>query len=461
MRFVTALKSAWGATKTAFSTVLKTMANVATAGAERLGLPGSSRPKVRNAKQWLEAFNNVSALQAPVSRLAEDVSALTWQLLEILGIDKDGKLLVRRLALHPLLDLWKQPNPFLTVKQFVWLLVVYRNVTGRVAIYVERKAGVPVALWPIAPHDILAIPTPKHKGWKLRLRGETIRPRLDEVIWFTRIDPADPYGWGCGRAQAVAQEVSQIEYAQSWNTNFFRQGAHVGQIVNIPGMSPDNGKRMRADWEANHAGINNAHRPFFTGGGKEGNVTVSSLGSSHKDLEFVQGMKHLRDSIRQNWSQPPELHGDSANSNRATSDNAQNLHQQLNILPESVELALHINAQLVPLFGDNLIFWPENPVQETKQFMLERCDKGVARGVLRADEWREEQGLSALGGVMGRGVIVPVNTVIIDPETGKKIVDFEGDPGAAGPGGPEAATNEMSLRDRAIQLLLNRNGGSR
>lgn len=378
----------------------------------------------RNAQGWLSAFRTCTQLRAPVNRIAEDVAAVPfWLKRRIPGqIGLNGK--VPATIVHEsnanaveawILQLLRQPNPRMTGTRFRWLVTVYLETVGYAPILIEwetvrlngQKIRFPKALKPIAPHRLLSIPTQGKPFFRVAgARGQGVDYPAGDVIWLNVIDVLDPYGLGCGAAAAVDDEVSQITYAGIWNNNFYRQGAHPGTVVALDGVSPESKKMIQAEWESKYTGIHNAWRTLFV----DGKVSAQNLSPSHKEQDFTATQQHLGDRLRFNWNMPPELLGDVRNSNRATIQGATQVHQQGNLAPRVLFWQEHLNAYLMPLFGDPDLFleWA-NPVQSTEELQHQALTDGYQIGTVTRDQWLMGHQMDPLGEPWGNMLNVPLN----------------------------------------------------
>lgn len=387
----------------------------------------------RGPEAWLKAFRENAQVRGPVDRVATDTAAVRIHLRRRLAgaVGLNGKPPSEEIYDQTaseiearVLRLVKQPNPGMTGSKFRHLCEVWLEMCGFAPCLIEweeipitqrRRLKVPKNLWPIAPHRLVSLPS-ADKPYFVFLGGRGRRVQVDpgDVFWRNRLDVLEPYGPGCGAAMAVDDEVSQIHYAGLWNNNFYRQGAHPGALVALDGASETTKKSIQANWDSKHVGIHNAHRTLFV----EGKVDVKMLSGSHKEQDFVATMQHLGDRIRFNWRVPPELLGDVRNSNRATAQAAEYIHQSGNLTGRVCSLEEDWNLYLVPLFGQNDLYleW-DNPVRQTEELVHQRLTDGYTVGTVTRDEWRMGSGMDPRGGALGPCYSVPLNMQQV-PENG-------------------------------------------
>ena len=412
----------------------------------------------RSVDQWIAVYASNSRLRGPIDRRARDVAQVKLHLYRH-GENRGDPFDREEIFDHEILDTLKRPNHWMTYRQWVSLGFVYLELAGRWVCWIERdKNGRPWKLWPIRPQDLQSTPKPGDPLWRFLLRGKQVKCLPTEVFFWFYLDPDDPYGTGLGRAPAVGDEVAQDGFSSRWNSHFFRQGANFGKIVAVPGLNEKSGPAIRADWEKNHAGLENAHRPFFVSPTGPGEVTVTDMSKGHKDLDFVDGKKYLRDTIRQNFSVPGELTGNVENSNRATVDAAINIHQRLNVAPDVESFVEQLNIQIVSCWGDDdLYLEAENPIQETQEFTLNQTTKGLLAGTVEVNEWRIKNGFRPSPGWDIH--LVPVNMSAVrsgdvDELLKRLAAPSLPDPASALPKPPTPAPNETSSTEAAEDKLF-------
>lgn len=377
----------------------------------------------RDVGAWLRAFKRVGQVRAVVNRIAEDVAAVPFHLYRRIDgpVGLDGKepceMVTRANAANEfearLLELMRKPSPAMTGSRWRWLLVSWLNMCGFAPLLIEwetvGRVKVPKWLHPIPPQRIVGIPTKDKPYFQVRTaKGKTDRYSPEDIIWISYPDVEDPYGMGAAPALAVDDEVNQIAAKDVWNNNFFRQGAHPGAIVSVDGMTDAVKKQLETEWNSKYQGVHNAHKTLFLSTGK---VTVNQMRQGHKDLDYVNGDQRLGDRVRFNWNMPPELVGDVRNSNRATIQGAEKVHQQGNLAPACLFLEENWNDYIVPLFPvEGLFVRYANPVKQTEEQHHLELTEGLEHGAVTRDEWRMGHKMDPWGAPHGNQYGQPLNT---------------------------------------------------
>lgn len=393
-----------------------------------------------NTAQWLAKYGESAYLRSPVSRLAHGVAQIPWRVYRV----TKGETGLIRVAEpdHPLQKVWDDPVPYDGLMPgfsgYDWRLLgqMWLELVGDWFFAPKLgESGMPEQFIPIPPTWVKSTPSTKEPFFRVEIPGGDKPFELPSyaLIWWRHINPADPYGRGLGVAGAVDDEIQQLEWMNKFNNQFFRNGAHPGQIIGIEGLDEDNEKRIREQWETKQSGFWNAWRTAFVGG----KVTMVESSRTHKDLDFNESVRMKRDVCLQNWGTPPELVGIIENSNRATIQGADYVQSKNNILPALTSMQLNAARMLVPMFRDpGIVLEHENPVKETDEFKLDKVERGLTRGAITINEWRRELNIDPVPG--GDVLLVPLNVAMVDPSTGKVLQIISG-PKPGDSSGPMAA----------------------
>ena len=116
---------------------------------------------------------------------------------------------------------------------------------------------------------------------------------------------------------------------------------------------------------------------------------MKELGSSNgKNLSFVESRIAIRDAVLEHFGVPREIMGITENSNRATADAAQYIYAK-NVLAPRIKMREEaINKQLLPLFGDGLIWRFDPVIPYDKEFDKAKALDGWNSGLLMQNEAR-------------------------------------------------------------------------
>lgn len=273
--------------------------------ATQAAMAGSSIPA--RVQEPLDAFECNVWAHACASRNAEAVAAVRLR-----HIDKrTGQ------ELDEVPPLLANPNPAMTFFEHLELLLIDMEMVGTAYEYADPKDG---GLWRLNPARTTPVPDPRRRigAYDYDIgRGRKIRIPAEQVIQRRMPNPAsDLYGLGAG---GVALELYKLdEQMTQYERAFMKNGARLSYIIETElELTKTQRKRLLIEWIKAHAGA-----------AKNGSTAVMShglkareAGESHKDMEFVEGRKVVRDSIIAGHGTPPCLVGVFDNANYSNTDN--------------------------------------------------------------------------------------------------------------------------------------------
>lgn len=298
-------------------------------------------------------------------------------------------------ASHPLLALLDDPTDYFTGNQVWKLTQTYLDLLGEAFLVIRRDKGVPVGLWPVAPHWVTRLPDlarPKEEQTYTIAapRGEVKAFDARDVMHLRDLDPDDPLGRGIGPAFALGDELDTDEYIARFTKNSFFNNCTPATIAGIEGVTEGTApgiQRFIEEMKRNHGGADNAGKMLIT----SGKVTFARLDTTFKDLALVELRKFLMDFVRMTYRVPPEILGDVTSSNKATAFAARlNLAEQVTV-PRLEFLRAQFQKYLMPLFGGDAILDYDSPVPEDREHQL-RVMQSMPEA-FHYDEWRAVAGM--------------------------------------------------------------------
>lgn len=315
-----------------------------------------ARPPSMNTAEWLDMFSKSPRL-AVVDRIASDIANVGGKLLRI---NADGT--ESEITNHPFLDFMKQPNPLYEMtSSAIWRLhEIYLLLVGESFFLIERNEnGRPIELWNVPPHWVRTTPYLGNPAYQIiSSNGLSMTVPVDDMFVMKQLNPLDPFMRGLGIAQSIADEVEIDEYAAKFQKRFFYNDATPPVVFIMPTASETQREAFMARWNQQHRGVYNSHRAAAL----SGDVDVKTVGNNDgKNLGFLESRIAMRDAALEHFGVPREIMGITENSNRATADSAQYIYAKNVLAPRIKSREEAINKQLLPLFGDNLL-WRFDPV---------------------------------------------------------------------------------------------------
>lgn len=209
---------------------------------------------------------------------------------------------------HPVLDLMRKPNPYMTggtsfYEAILWdlLLTTIRTPGGQAFIVGEkptnfRKGEVPQELWVF--DDTCMTPRLDRSnvliGWTLGVGSSQMELDLDHVI---RINLFNKYDWKLGLSPLASAliQVNQDAKANEFNTRFLDNNAAPSGMVSLEGAPPDKAiwEALRKEFTEKYAGHHNAGKTLFM----PWMLKFEQFSRSHLDFAYMEQLGWNRDAI--------------------------------------------------------------------------------------------------------------------------------------------------------------------
>ena len=384
--------------------------------------PGG-QPPPRGTREFLESYKAMPWLHAVASRISYDVASVEWQ---VLVERKQGRAVRNRMLQHakapqrdvlikamveagelevledhPLIDLLDDFNSVQTGLMGRRTTQLHLDLVGEAFWLLERGAlDQPVAIWPVPPNWILGTPTPRYPFFRVSFRGWQGTIPESEFIWFSDVDPANPYGRGSGTARALADELETDEYAAKFTKTWFFNNARPDLVVWPKGGEPlqeSEVRRLEENWTRHSGGFWRAFRPFFL----RREVEIKELDRNFRSMQVQQLREYELDTCLQIFGVSPETLGIvSSGSNRATITMGDSIYSRRVLVPRLELLRAVKQERLVPLFDERIVIHYVSPVVKDKELELEAGK--IAPWALQVDEWRVLQGHEPLDDDAGK-----------------------------------------------------------
>ncbi len=356
-------------------------------------------PPRRGTRELLIAYKTMPWLHAAVHKIGEAVAATNWrlykhngrmggtQLRHVVQRDASGSPELEgatEVTSHAFLDLLRKPNPVLHRGPFWSILAAFDDLKGECPIVVERdQNGEPLELWPLPPHWLNFTPTEANPTYKFLWNAYRREVPESDVLYLTRPDPENPYGRGCGNAEALADELDIDEFASKHMAAFFYNRAMPDAFISLDGVKS---KEQAEEWEERirnkYRGSNRAWQFHVT----NAKMTVTSIAQNFKNLEMQTLREAQRDVVIQVLGFPPEIFGIVSNSNRATVTAADFIFTSKVVLPRLTYFAGALTNFVQQEYGDEFFVAFESPVSEDLDFVLSVMT--AQPSLFTKNEWR-------------------------------------------------------------------------
>lgn len=347
---------------------------------------GEEAPSTGGYPDYARAYMQEIWVYICVNLIAETCSEVNADVYQEV---KKGEL--EKIPDHPLDLLLEHPNPKLKISRYELWEFTYSclELAGQVYWYIiKNNSGIPLQIIPLYPHRVKIIPSKEDfiGGYIYRINDEDIGLEADEVIHFKRWHPLDDF-YGLSAIEAGSLAITADLYAQIFNRQFYKNSARPdGLLKTEQRLNPAEAEEARKRWDMSFKGPLKAHKVAVLGEGLDFK-TVSIL---PKDMEFLRQREFSRDEILSLFRVPPSLLG-IYNKFKATSEEEEENFKLHTIHPKLVMIEGKINAELLPMFGEDnkrLAFKFDPLVSKKDEEERERDEVDLKYGVLVPDEVR-------------------------------------------------------------------------
>ena len=331
-------------------------------------------------------------LFAVVDRIARGVAMTDW----VLHMEMPNGDLRELPTTHPVMKLWQKWNPFMTEDIGTEIIQQHLSLVGEAwLIKVRNAAGFTVELWPVRPDRMEPIrhPTDYISGYRYRLGALSLDLEVDDVIFIRRPSPMDSYR-GMGPVGALMVDLDTERNATRWQSNFFRNGAEPGGIIEYDdNISDPDFEKLVSRWASQHKGVANAHRVAIIEKGKWVDRKFTQ-----REMQFVDLRRFNRDQVLGAFGMPKSALGISDDVNRATAEAAMFLFAHWIVRPELERIRAAVNLQLIKPFDERLRLDFIDPTPQDRVQNLTEATEGFTAGLLTRNEARERLGRGAVAG---------------------------------------------------------------
>jgi HK97 family phage portal protein len=352
---------------------------------------GWSEAPGRTASSWLDYFHK-SPMLDPVHMIAQDFSATGFKLYSKSQYRKDSQN-AEPIGSHALFDLLENPmpdHPEIDMATIFYLTDVFYEIVGEGFWLIDRAGRNPSGIYPLPPTWVLRTPTAHSSYFEVFPMGNTSRMGLKvdpaDMVWFKAPNASNPYGRGRARGEAIGDEVETHEFSSKYAKNFFYNDATPPIVLEMPGISKADADTFKESWLKTVGGFLNARKPAIVG---QKDFKIHKLTDSPREMDLVESRKYLIQAANEHFCVPPEMRGNTQNSNRATIDSAYYLWSKNVVTKRIKTFQSQINRQFVPMFGNDLIWIYDNIVPDDNEAKMKLADAGLEMGTITVNEWRK------------------------------------------------------------------------
>lgn len=237
--------------------------------------------------------------------------------------------------------------------------------------------------------------------------------RPHEIIHFRHINPDDEL-YGLSRLEAIKATVISDLYAETYNLNFFKNGAATGTMFVIKNASQQE-LELNKNWiRDEYVSTENAHKPIILAG----DVEVKKAVASHQDMAFLDGRDHNKRAILAALDVPPAKIGDMETANRSNSKEQDKSFRTEAVMPLQYIIEQGLSNFIRDVLGcpDVLFKHSEGDIRDAQE-QMDLWKTAADRGFLTINEVRAMMGKAEIEGGDIATVMTPTGAVpVVDLE---------------------------------------------
>lgn len=297
---------------------------------------------------------------------------------------------------HPVAQLLNRVNPWNTQIDLWRATEIYLNLWGSAFWALERDAEGRREIWPLRPDRVTVLPDRRQyiKGFVYQGRSGPVAYAPDDMIWLRYFNPLEEYA-GLSPLAAARLSVDMGSESTKFNRNFFRNSAQPDFVLlTNESMTDAEISDFYSRWESRYKGPGNAHRPAIANFIRD----IKPLGFSHKEMDFIQGLRWSLEEVSRAYGVPKPLLSDFERATFANINAAERMFWRNTIVPELKFLEQQLTRNLMPRLG-----YPDlqlefdltsiEALQEDENKRVSRQVQLLDRGVVTINELRQERGL--------------------------------------------------------------------
>lgn len=252
---------------------------------------------------------------------------------------------------HPFRKVLNNPNPHMSGVELRRLLSLSSKLTGNAFLICEPdKTKIPLELWPLQPHKMTVKADSKKfiSGYVYNVNGHVQNFSAERIIHIREATPTD-LQYGQGSLTAAKNSVASDLLADAWNRNFFSNSTRPDALLqsDTP-LSPEDQKRALFAWKKAYEGPKNRGKIAIIGGLKY--VEVNRL---HKDMDFVNLRKMLREEILATFGVPQSMVGILDNANYSNMKEQTKVFWTQTMIPEIRKFESIMTLRAKQITGDD------------------------------------------------------------------------------------------------------------
>lgn len=342
-----------------------------------------------------EAYQKNVVAFACIAKMASTVASVPLYLM-------DGD---KEIETHPLLDLLRQPNPFMSYEDFIEAIVSFYMISGNS--YMERVdsfsqallngTSIPTELYPLRPDRMRVIPD--RRGWPMAYTYNVggliqqfdidVPKRKMPILHIKSFNPTNDW-YGMSPIEAAIFSIDTHTEASAWNKALLQNsGGPPGIINSKKALTVDQRASLKQEIAEKYSGPFNAGKPMIG----DGEMEWIQMGFSPKDMEWINSKNITAREICLAFFTPPQILGIPGDNTYSNLQEANIAYARGGVVPILRRFVGGLNRWLCADFGPAFrLCYDEDAIPGLAQERHDLYAKLEATRFLTTDEKREASG---------------------------------------------------------------------
>lgn len=260
--------------------------------------PNWLTPGERLSGTKVEPFADSAWVYRCVRVLADNAQGVPFRLYT--GPEADA----REVETGPWADLFRRPNPSLSMAEVVWTTVALKNLDGECFWLLQGRGDrlmpgeIPTEIWPAMGslfREEISPTTGLVEAWTMRTASGERVLEPHEVCFHRYLHPRNPTR-GLSPLEAGLESVETEIAATRWNRRLLENNSIPGGVVSGSTTLASNEtalRRERAKWRSQFEGPDNVNRVAFLPEG----ATFQEIGHGPKEMDWIEGLQWSRQKV--------------------------------------------------------------------------------------------------------------------------------------------------------------------
>ena len=250
---------------------------------------------------------------------------------------------------HPVQQLLDRVNPWYTRGDLWRATEIYLNLWGSAFWALERDENGRWEIWPLRPDRVSVLTDASRyiRGFVYQGRSGSVAYTADEMVWFRYFNPMEEFA-GLSPLAPARLSVDMGKDGLKFNRNFLRNSAQPDFfLLTNETMTDSEVEEFYNRWEARFRGPSNAHRPAIASFVRD----IKTLGFSHRDMDFIQGLRWSLEEVSRAYGVPKPLLGDLERATFSNINTAERIFWRNTMMPEIQFMEEQLTRMLLPKLG--------------------------------------------------------------------------------------------------------------